>query len=144
MKGPTPSEKRCAECDIVKPVSEFYRAGEYMGSYCKPCSKARTSAWQRNNKDRVAARNRRSMLKTQYGLSEADYESMLRGQGGACAICLTRPLRGQVLAVDHCHATGVVRGLLCSKCNTGIGFMRDDTERLRKALTYLRQLPRLF
>jgi hypothetical protein len=69
-----------------------------------------------------------------------DYDAMLAAQSGGCAICGTPPsVDGRALAVDHCHATGLVRGLLCRACNQGLGIFADDPQRLRKAANYLRR-----
>lgn len=71
----------------------------------------------------------------QYGLTVEDYERMIAEQGEVCAIChqpFDRPL-----FVDHCHTHGHVRGLLCGPCNSAIGQMGDDPERLRSAADYL-------
>lgn len=67
---------------------------------------------------------------------------MYDAQGGVCAIChkpetATRRGKLKALAVDHCHDTGLVRGLLCVECNTGIGKLREDTAILRSAIRYL-------
>jgi hypothetical protein len=81
-------------------------------------------------------------LRRRYGIDIARYEEMLTEQGGVCAIC-SKPegneMRGKVLslAVDHCHATGVVRALLCSACNTAIGLLNDDAALLAKAQAYV-------
>jgi Recombination endonuclease VII len=64
-----------------------------------------------------------------------DYRRMLSKQNGACAIC--KQVFQETLAVDHCHTTGKVRGLLCRKCNTGLGNYGDDPGRLREAAAYL-------
>lgn len=78
-----------------------------------------------------------------FGLKDGEYDAMVARQGGLCAIC-RRPeetkLRGKVklLAVDHDHATGKVRALLCAKCNTAIGQMNDSPELLEAAAAYLR------
>jgi hypothetical protein len=77
-----------------------------------------------------------------YGLTRRSYETMHAEQGGSCLICgalgKLYPAKGRdILVVDHCHTTGKVRGLLCTPCNTTIGFMKDDPERLRKAAAYL-------
>jgi hypothetical protein len=69
-----------------------------------------------------------------YGISMADYEAMFERQGGACAICKRT---GVTLCVDHCHLTGEVRGLLCSQCNSAIGFCSDDPAVLLAAAEYL-------
>src|SRR5499426_1627330 len=69
-----------------------------------------------------------------YGLTLADYRALQSRQGNACAIC-RKPAR--VLCIDHCHVTGRVRGLLCFKCNSALGFCNDDPRLLRAALAYL-------
>jgi len=82
-------------------------------------------------------RNRRKAdLKARYGMSPEQYELLRKRQGGACAICGEQP--AEALCVDHCHATGQVRGLLCIKCNSMLGFSGDDPIRLAEGITYLR------
>lgn len=82
----------------------------------------------------------RERILRQRGLSGADYDSMLVIQAGRCALCGELPGdagRSERLNIDHCHASGKVRGLLCSMCNQGLGFFRDNPEILVKAATYL-------
>ena len=69
------------------------------------------------------------------GISLADYDAMRKRQNGACAICKRS---GQALCVDHCHACGKVRGLLCGKCNSVLGFCDDSPAHLLAAAAYLR------
>lgn len=95
--------------------------------------KKKTSEW-----------SRRHHLKKKYGISLDDYEEMFLRQRGLCAVCekpQSKKRRGRVivkrLSVDHCHVTGIVRGLLCDKCNVGIGLLGDSSQALRKALNYL-------
>jgi hypothetical protein len=77
-----------------------------------------------------------------YGITLAERTEMERAQGGVCAIC-QRPERNQrqgvtkALAVDHDHATGQVRGLLCEDCNRGLGMFGDSTKTLLAAVAYL-------
>lgn len=73
-----------------------------------------------------------------YGLTKGSFEQLLIEQGGVCAIC-KRPQRSKRLAVDHCHKTGRVRGLLCDACNHGIGMLGDSADRCRAAANYLRR-----
>lgn len=73
-------------------------------------------------------------LRSKYGMEAGQWDAMLREQSGRCLCCgdpLVEP------RVDHCHATGRVRGLLCPQCNTGLGHFRDDPERLRLGIEYL-------
>jgi hypothetical protein len=83
-------------------------------------------------------------LKRHYGLSIAEYAAMLEAQGGVCMICRQPETRRhktsdklRALAVDHCHANGHVRALLCTACNTGLGNFNDDPDRLKAAIQYL-------
>ena len=86
--------------------------------------------WQHLHPDRVRAYKR----KYYYGITAKAYEQLLADQDGACAICRNKQ---KLLCVDHDHATGVVRGLLCRKCNAAIGLMGDDPSLLCKAANYL-------
>lgn len=73
-----------------------------------------------------------------YGLTALDYEELAEHQGGVCAICGRPPHSGYSrLAVDHDHATGRVRGLLCMQCNWGLGQFGDNPDRLAGAIRYL-------
>lgn len=81
-------------------------------------------------------------LKKNYGLSRKQYEELSEKQGHKCAICGEpegNVIRGKVLslAVDHDHATGKIRGLLCANCNRGLGYFKDDRQRLQSAIDYL-------
>lgn len=89
--------------------------------------------------------NRKQRLKNEYGLTLEDYEQMLKIQGGVCAICKEpetnidkRTNKLKVLSVDHHHESKRVRGLLCTKCNTGLGMFRDDSQLLLLAAEYLK------
>lgn len=76
--------------------------------------------------------------KTSYGLSEDAFWALVRGQDFACAICTVRfHAGGPTMAVDHNHDTGEVRGVLCTRCNSGLGWFGDSPDRLRRALRYL-------
>ena len=99
-------------------------------------------AYDKAHPEKTRADNRTQRLR-RYGLSHADYDAMISAQDGACAICKKpethRGRNGEVqrLAVDHSHATGSVRALLCHSCNTGIGSFLDDPAVLRAAADYL-------
>src|SRR5262245_7137445 len=74
-----------------------------------------------------------------YGLSLEEFRAILERQGNACAICRQSGVR---LYIDHCHVTRRVRRLLCGKCNTGLGFFRDDPVLLRAAADYIEEMRR--
>jgi hypothetical protein len=73
----------------------------------------------------------------QYGLNKEQWLEMVRVQESSCAICGTYIEMASKLAVDHCHKTGTVRGLLCRSCNFGLGFFKDDIGLMAKAIHYL-------
>jgi hypothetical protein len=98
--------------------------------------RARTVKWMRSNPDKVSAYSRRSSLKRLYRISETEYDALFAHQGGACAIC-RRPPSSKRLAVDHCHKTNRVRGLLCDNCNHALGKLHDSPELMRAAAKYL-------
>ena len=79
-------------------------------------------------------------LKRKFNITPEDYNRMFEEQAGRCKICNTHASNfTKALAVDHCHTTGKVRGLLCDKCNRGIGLLGDDVEILKAAVRYLEE-----
>lgn len=97
--------------------------------------KASVDRWRKEN----PGAERAAQLKFKYGMSVAAYEAMLIAQSGRCAVCGTPATARRVLHVDHCHAEGHVRGLLCVQCNTGLGHFKDDPTRLQSAIAYLEE-----
>lgn len=81
--------------------------------------------------------HRNSYMKRRYGITVEDYDKMLAEQNGVCAICEKKDKRR--LAVDHCHKTGTVRGLLCSSCNISVGRFDDNPDTLKRAIEYLQR-----
>ena len=79
------------------------------------------------------------VIRNQYGITLDEYNTMLQEQDYKCAICGNEDeVEGRRLAIDHCHDTGHVRGLLCGKCNRGLGLFYDDEELLQNAIKYLK------
>jgi hypothetical protein len=116
-----PGAKRCASCDEIKPLTQFHRARSQSGGYncyCKTCRKAMGAE---------------AHLLKNYGMTRAELEALVDAQDGLCAICVERP----AVHVDHDHATGQVRGVLCFPCNAALGQFRDRTDLLARAATYL-------
>jgi len=155
--------RTCSACGQIKPLEEFY---ENLW-WCKPCTNARSVAYKQANPEynreqanlyrerypdkrkeqkdaHYAAQDpvvrRAYKLKYQYNLTLEAVDKMLAEQNGGCAICRTdRPCgqRAATWSVDHDHATGAVRGLLCTRCNRALGMFGDSAERLRAAAAYL-------
>lgn len=113
--------KYCRSCDQVLPLAEWPRRQISTDGYhskCKACA---------------AVASRADHLARTYGMTVEDVESMFTKQGGLCAICRISP----AVQVDHDHATGEVRGMLCFSCNAALGHLRDDPAVLRRAARYL-------
>lgn len=151
----SPANKTCNKCERTKPISEFYRdsgISDGHSTICKTCKTSNTYKWRENNRSRYnqtqreyqkkACPERRygTEIKRRYGCTLEQYNAMLTLQGGACAICSTlhnpAEKKGR-LYVDHCHETGKVRALLCKHCNSLLGYAKDDTGVLSRAMDYL-------
>jgi hypothetical protein len=91
--------------------------------------------WRKENPVQYERVRRNTRYKRVYGISLDDYENMVNLQNGECLICREVPNR---LVVDHDHSTGMVRGLLCDPCNTGIGMFMDNEDRLLAAAEYVK------
>jgi len=124
--------KTCKKCG----GSVWYASGKARPDHkCRTCHNANQKKRYAANPAKQTVPQRRHRLKKLYGLTEANLESMKQAQNGVCKICEI-PAK---LMVDHCHKTGVVRGLLCQACNSLLGYARDNTETLIKAATYLKE-----
>jgi hypothetical protein len=132
--------KRCTRCRDEKPLAEFYRqktTKDGRGSWCKVCQNQNVKEWRAANHVQTDS-DRDRAYRHKYKLSVVEYEELLAAQGGVCAICSIPPGKRR-LHVDHDHATGKVRGILCNSCNTGLGHFRDDPVLLDLARRYLTQ-----
>lgn len=151
--------KTCGMCGQPKDLSDFHRnktTKDGRTSRCKECAKATTREWYSKNTEKAKAsaiKARKSnpdaywrrYYKRQYGITLERYQELLLVQGGVCAICGRECGSRGRLAVDHDHKCcpgntscgKCVRGLLCARCNQGIGHMEDDAARLRRAADYL-------
>jgi hypothetical protein len=138
--------KTCTVCKQDKPLCSYHKSKRSKDGYgyrCKGCDKEARKDYRERNKDRFALVSRKKQLKHKYGISLSDYDRMFKEQQGCCKICGTSENkvtgRKTVLnfAVDHCHQTGRVRGLLCNQCNRALGLFKDDPSLLQKAVKYL-------
>ncbi len=115
----------------LKRLQEYDRARRKS-----PEDRQAKAAYDRKWRRQTLAERRRASLRRSYGITLEQYQSMEKQQNHGCAIC-GKPPEKRALAVDHCHATGKVRGLLCAKHNTGIGLFEDSPELLKAAILYL-------
>lgn len=143
--------KLCPRCEQSLPLTDFNKSSKRTNGYqlwCRSCSREHKRWRYRNGSgDKIKLQARKYQLKTNYGLTLEEYQAMLDKQGGGCAICGRQETQrsnpqGVVdsLRVDHCHTTGKIRGLLCSKCNFGLSNFNDNPELLINAAKYLRTI----
>lgn len=98
----------------------------------------KTREYYRRNLEKSKKSSRNRKLITNYGITIETYNEMFERQQGKCAVCgKHQSVLVEKLGVDHDHYTGKVRGLLCRKCNFGIGFLDDDILLLQRCMTYL-------
>lgn len=123
--------KTCTKCKVSKSViANFYTRPTCKGrrphSWCKSCAR-KVSGGKSTPKSKLKA------LLRKHNLTEEKYNAMLKAQNGKCKLCFS----SQVLSIDHCHKSNVVRGILCRKCNMALGLLKDNIEVLTRAIQYL-------
>lgn len=135
--------KTCPSCkDFKDPIHFGTRARAdrvYLSSWCRDCTRVKARSYQRIHYKKNSYASWKYNIKKNYGLSVEEYERMLLAQQGVCRICKREQARNRRLAVDHCHKTGLVRGLLCDECNHGIGNFQDRLDLLKAAIDYLQE-----
>lgn len=131
--------KWCPDCEEFLPRDAFSKnrsASSGLNTYCRGCAGIRI----RESASRVHGGFRHYHLQRRYGISAAEVDALIERQAGRCPICTQ--LLDERAHVDHDHATGRVRGILCFNCNAGLGKYGDDPYRLIRAAGYLeRTLP---
>ncbi len=127
--------RKCNSCNEVLLVSEFHIKKDIkhnkhyrFNSPCKICA----------NVNRDVNYHKAYQRKRNYNLTTEEYDVKLHFQNYSCAICnIHRDDYSKDFAVDHCHETGKVRALLCNNCNVGLGFFKDSSSIIKKAIAYL-------
>jgi hypothetical protein len=116
--------------------------------------KEQNKVYYKANKERLQAKNRartpsykkNAELKFRFGITLEEYDIICQKQNYSCAVCLKtetaidpRTKKPRRLAVDHCHTTNKIRGLLCHKCNRAIGMFKDDYSSIERAALYIKE-----
>lgn len=133
--------KECTKCKKRRQLLKFYSDSSKLDGLDSWCMYCRIK-YKRVNKFKIIKRRnkvaRSYQLRHHYGMSEKDYNSLYKKQSGKCGICSQHSRSfTRILCVDHCHKTGVVRGLLCYKCNAALGGFKDNKKLLLKAINWL-------
>ncbi len=148
----TLSSKKCNCCGEIKSTTEFYKQKRCDGKWgfcssCKKCEAKRVKKYYKENPEKTNKNNAKKNLKRKYGITPEDKENMLKKQNYKCSICgkeiflfgESKKDMEKIACVDHDHATGEVRGLLCNNCNKGLGNFKDNQEYLSNAISYLKE-----
>lgn len=132
--------KRCQKCEEVRPHSQYTparRNSDGLQSYCHGCqAKNAMASWRRATPEQVERRRLRTALydaRRTYG-EDGVKVAERRENGEGCDVCGRVTIR---MAIDHCHSTGKVRGLLCKDCNLTLGIVEESTDRLRGLIAYI-------
>jgi len=131
------AEKICTHCKELKEIEKFSwinKSKTWKASMCKTCK----TKMRKPNLEYIKRKQTTryfSKLKERYSLTKEQYHQMLENQGNKCKICNNSS--ETKLHVDHCHTTNIVRGLLCNKCNQGLGSFKDNSQYLLQAIKYL-------
>ena len=123
-------KRRCSSCGKMLKYEKFgyveYEPDKFkFRSPCKDCENLKARSNPMRHKYRFS----------KYGLTKEDYVFMMEKQNNRCAICGEEPERP---IIDHCHQTGKIRGVLCNRCNSILGFAEDRISVLEKAIQYLK------
>jgi hypothetical protein len=133
------NKKQCTKCNEFKDLSFFSKRINRKSGVQSSCKKCKNKRVKRDPK-----KTREISLYKSYNISSLDFENILASQNNKCAICgidqnSLKDGKKKYLCVDHCHITGSIRGLLCDKCNRGIGLLGDNIDNLFNAIDYLKK-----
>jgi hypothetical protein len=139
----------CNACEKRHRIDKFYLdpAGRPRSSKCKDFINKQSRSWHKANIERSRKYSRDNMkihhARERFGLERDEYERLLKQFGPKCNICKNPETRRgrKSLSLDHCHASKLIRGALCSRCNTMIGFSGDNPGIMEKAASYLKNPP---
>ena len=126
--------KICKKCELSYPATEEYfnkcKGTKYgLQSYCRACSNLACMEWGEKNPQHWLSK---------IGVTSEQYNIMLKSQDNRCMICKKhKDTFKRALHLDHCHTTGQIRDLLCTRCNVGVGMFMHDINLLKEAINYL-------
>ena len=146
--------KKCIVCLKSKSIDQYWKNSKSKDGYkafCRECGSEKYKLWKKENPQRVYELHKqacdkwrkthpekarlsckRYRVKKRFGLTPEEYDKLIKT--GVCEICGCTPIK---IHLDHCHITSRIRGILCPKCNRGLGHFNDDSSLLMKAVQYL-------
>lgn len=151
--------KKCYKCNKTMPITHFIEYIDKKGKIKLGCHlrfdennqllkvpsmlKGREYPHRKKSKYKKNTKewNKDLILRNRYGINLEEYQELINLQDNSCAICFTsfENMSSNKIHVDHCHKNNKVRGILCSKCNKGLGLFKDNTQTIEKAIKYLKK-----
>lgn len=143
--------RQCRLCKEWRHLTTFHKNGIHTRYDCNKCAAKRRSKryWKDPNQTRAKARaaykiddsySRRSYVKRRFGITLEEYNDWFKRSAYACEVCGIKPKERRHLHLDHCHATGTIRGVLCHSCNHALGFVKDQPTTLVRLHAYLKRI----
>lgn len=136
--------KKCKKCKEIKDLDQFYKRSDTkdkLQSWCKKCDNSNRLHRRRHSPELRQIDNMQRMnrlLFQKYGITRDQYNDLFNKQNGKCAICGREQKElNSALAVDHCHKTGKVRGLLCGNCNASLGLLFESLQTIENLKQYV-------
>lgn len=135
--------RKCIDCNIEKDDCSFNlrsKKSELRQSRCKDCESKNAKIRYLKNREKRILKQRKINILNKYGVTEEEYNIMLKSQDSKCAICGSKEIKrkgAKFFNIDHCHKSNKVRGLLCHNCNIVLGKIEDSKDWLKQALKYL-------
>jgi len=127
--------KVCRKCNKEQPLENYYKskAGTRDGRRheCKVCWNSSSLEYYLANKERINEAGKEYHYTKTYGITRDEFKQMV-ADGSGCEVC-----GFEHVVLDHCHDSGVIRGLLCNKCNQALGSLKDDPKRIVKLSEYM-------
>jgi len=148
--------KKCSKCHLIKPIKDFYkdkRAKDGKSCQCKKCKDKATATWRDThrsdrseyqkkyrelNRDKLNETAKKHHYLRRYGITKEKAAVLIEKAENKCQICGDGFSKENPAHIDHDHNTGIVRGVLCRCCNSGLGLFKDNPDILKLALEYLK------
>lgn len=136
-----PEGRLCSDCGRFRPLDAFHNSKRKSRTSkgwmaCAECrNKRQRQRYASDEGSRIKSALRH--IKNTYGLTASEFLAMMRRQRNLCGSCGDDMGKGRNRHIDHCHTTGRVRELLCNRCNSALGLLKEDPARMRALLTYL-------
>ena len=134
----TTKTKICKDCGIDKKLTDFSKdfvKKDKLKTYCKKCAAIRFKMWREKNIEEILLKDRIKHYIRKYGISKEKALELVDNRIGKCEICFNE----KPLVVDHQHDTGNIRGMICSSCNSMIGYSKENIQNLYSCIEYLRK-----